>query len=76
MACSIAGFSDKRSLIRAVNDPGNDAVFRRVRAFFKGIVVTIKPSGARKKITGLVRKAGSIKFDSARGEINIAVRVR
>lgn len=59
-----------------MNDANDDTLFRCIRAFFKGVVVTIKPTGARKKITSFVRSAGAKTFISnAGGEVTIAVRV-
>lgn len=71
-AASVLRADSKRMLIHLMIT--NQDAFEKVRKFFKGVVVTIRPSGVRKKITNIVPRAGRQEFDKDGSIMTVAVR--
>lgn len=68
----VAHIRDKRAFIHDANEP-NSRVLDQVRRFYKGVAVSVRPSGMRKKITGLVQAAGRQLFTKDGAQITVAV---
>ncbi|KAF7796477.1 hypothetical protein EIP86_007654 [Pleurotus ostreatoroseus] len=70
-AMQVARIRDKRAFIHAANEP-NSRILDQVRRFYKGVAVSVRPSGIRKKITGLVQAAGRQLFTKDGAQITVA----
>ena len=65
-------FNDIRDLVRACGDP---ATIRRLKTFYKGVKVNIRPGDRQGKIEDIIPNAGNFRFERGEGKGSITVKV-